>query len=141
MSSELTTIQQCIADTPDVLFAVLVGSRANGTQTDRSDWDIAIQWQYGPMLERISSHEVLRHRIAHSLSVTDEKIDLIDLSSTRLAMQALVVEEGQLIWANDELAWAKYQVRIWRELEDHYWTQTHTAKPPPSHSPHLPVSF
>jgi predicted nucleotidyltransferase len=127
MSSELTTIQQCIADTPDVLFAVLVGSRANGTQTDRSDWDIAIQWQTGPMLERINSHEMLRHCIAQRLSVPDEKIDLIDLSSTRMAMQALVVEEGQLIQANDELAWAKYQVRVWRELEHYYWEKTHAA--------------
>jgi hypothetical protein len=52
---------------------------------------------------------------------------LIDLSSSRLAMRALVVEEGQLIWANDELAWAKYQVRVWRELEYYYWGQTHAA--------------
>ncbi len=42
-------------------------------------------------------------------------------------MRALVVEEGQLIWANDELAWAKYQVRVWRELEYYYWGQTHAA--------------
>lgn len=127
MSFELTAIRQCIAGTRNVLFAVLVGSRANGTQTDRSGWDIAVQWQTGPMLERINSHEMLRHCIAQRLSVPDEKIDLIDLSSTRLAMRALVIEEGQLILANDELVWAKYQVRVWRELEHYYWEKAHAA--------------
>jgi uncharacterized protein len=124
---DLTALKTAIANTPDVLFAVLVGSRANSSHTDQSDWDIAVQWQYGSLLDRIEKHEALRNHLAHTLAVPDKKIDLIDLSSTRLAMQALVVEEGQLIWANDELAWAKYQVRVWRELEDYYWGQTHAA--------------
>ena len=127
MPSELTAIRQCIADTPNVLFAVLVGSRVDGTQSGRSDWDIAVHWQYGPALDRITNHESLRQQIAKVLSVPDEEIDLIDLSNSRLAMQALVVEEGQLITANDELAWAKYQVRVWRELENYYWDKTHAA--------------
>lgn len=126
-SPEINAIQRCIAHTPDVLFAVLVGSRANESHTGQSDWDVAVLWRYGPGLERIGQHETLRHHLARQLGVPDGKIDLIDLSSSRLAMRALVVEEGQLIWANDELAWAKYQVRVWRELEDYYWGQTHAA--------------
>lgn len=123
----MIAIKQCVANIPDVLFAVLVGSRVNHTQTEQSDWDIAIQWRYGPALERIGKHETLRHHLARRLDVPADEIDLIDLSNVRLAMQALVVEEGQLIWANDELAWAKYQVRVWRELEDYYWRQAHHA--------------
>jgi uncharacterized protein len=93
------------AETPDVPFALQVGSRANGTQADLSNWDIAVKWKYGPKPDRINSHETVRHRIAHERIVPDEKTDLIDLSSTRLAVQALVLEEGQLLWAHDELAW------------------------------------
>ncbi len=126
-SPHIIAIQHCIANTPDVLFAVLVGSRANDTQTEQSDWDIAVKWRYGPALDRVGKHETLRHNLARRLAVPDEKIDLVDLSSTRLTMQALVVEEGQLIWAKDELAWAKYQVRVWRELEDYYWRQAHAG--------------
>jgi len=127
VSSQIIAIQQCIANTPDVLFAVLVGSRANNSQREHSDWDIAVLWRHGPALDRIGKHETLRNVLARRLAVPDEKIDLIDLSSTRLTMQALVVEEGQLIWANDALAWAKYQVRVWRELEDYYWKKAHAA--------------
>lgn len=126
-SSQIIAIQQCIANTPDVLFAVLVGSRANNSQTEHSDWDIAVLWRHGPALERIGKHETLRHDLACHLAIPDDKVDLIDLSSTRLAMQAVVVEEGQLIWANDALAWAKYQIRVWRELEDYYRKKAHAA--------------
>lgn len=126
-SPHIIAIQQCIANTPDVLFAVLVGSRANNSQTERSDWDIAVLWRHGLSLERIGKHETLRHDLARHLAIPDDKVDLIDLSSTRLAMQAVVVEEGQLIWANDALAWAKYQVRVWRELEDYYWKKAHAS--------------
>jgi uncharacterized protein len=126
-SPPIIAIQQCIANTLDVLFAVLVGSRADDTQTEQSDWDIAVQWRYGPALDRIGKHETLCHHLARYLAVPDEKINLIDLSNTSLIMQALVLEEGQLIWANDELAWAKYQVRVWRELETFYWRQAHAA--------------
>ena len=40
-------LQNLLAETPGILFAVLVGSRANGSATQGSDWDIAIQWQFG----------------------------------------------------------------------------------------------
>lgn len=116
-----------LTDTPEALFAVLVGSRANGSATDKSDWDIAIQWQYGDALERIARHELMRHRLARILEVSDDQIDLIDLSDARLAMRALVAEEGCLLVANDELAWTKFLTRTWRELEDFYWKRTHAA--------------
>lgn len=127
VSSQIIAIQKRIANTPDVMFAVLVGSRANDTHTDQSDWDIAALWRHGPALDRIGKHELLRHDLARHLAIPDDKVDLIDLSNTRLAMQAVVVEEGQLVWANDALAWAKYQVRVWRELEDYYWKKAHAA--------------
>lgn len=116
-----------LADTPEILFAVLVGSRANGSATEKSDWDIAIQWQYGDALERIARHEMMRHQLARKLEVPDDQIDLIDLSNAGLAMRALAAEEGRLLVANDELAWAKFLTRTWRELEDFYWERTHAA--------------
>jgi predicted nucleotidyltransferase len=120
-------LRQVLTDTPEALFAVLVGSRANGSATDKSDWDIAIQWQYGDALERITRHELMRHRLARILEVSDDQIDLIDLSDACLAMRALVAEEGCLLVANDELAWTKFLTRTWRELEDFYWERTHAA--------------
>ena len=123
----IVTIQQVLLDTQDVLFAFLVGSRANNSATDASDWDIAIQWRYGDALARIAKHELLRHRLASMLAMPDSQIDLIDLSDARLAMQALAAEEGCLMVANDELAWAKFLTRTWRDLEDYYWERAHAA--------------
>ena len=123
----IAELQQVLADTPEVLFAVLVGSRTNGSAAEKSDWDIAIQWQYGDALERISKHELMRHRLARILEAPDDQIDLIDLSNARLAMRALVAEDGSLLVVNDELAWAKFLMRTWRELEDFYWERTHAA--------------
>jgi predicted nucleotidyltransferase len=123
----IAELRLVLTDTPEVLFAVLVGSRANGSATENSDWDIAIQWQYGDALERIARHELMRHRLARILEAPDEPIDLIDLSNARLAMRALVAEEGFLLVVNDELAWAKFLTRTWRELEDFYWERAHAA--------------
>lgn len=123
----IAELRQVLADTPEALFAALVGSRANGSATEKSDWDIAIQWQHGDALKRIAKHESMRHRLARALEIPDDQIDLIDLSNTRLAMKALVAEEGCLLVVNDELAWTKFLTRTWRELEDFYWERTHAA--------------
>lgn len=123
----IAKLRQVLTDTPEILFAVLVGSRANDSATEKSDWDIAILWQYGDAMARIAKHELMRRRLALTLEVPDTQIDLIDLSNARLAMRALVAEEGYLLAVNDELAWTKFLTRTWRELEDFYWERTHAA--------------
>lgn len=131
MSSEyerhMPDLISALSNTPEVLFAVLVGSRADGSATDRSDWDIAVQWRHGDACERIARHELLRRQLADILEVPDDQVDLIDLARARLAMCALVAEEGKLLAANDELAWARFLTRTWREIEDYYWERAHAA--------------
>lgn len=91
-------LAQVLAETPDVAFAALVGSRANHTARDNSDWDIAVCWKSGAdRFARLGQHEALRHRLAQSLEIQDEQIDLIDLSSARLAMKAVVAEKGTVL--------------------------------------------
>ncbi|MGV8935012.1 MAG: type VII toxin-antitoxin system MntA family adenylyltransferase antitoxin [Gallionellaceae bacterium] len=125
--SFIAELKKVLTATPDVLFAVLVGSRANGSSTEKSDWDVAIQWQYGDARERIAKHELMRHRLARIFEVSDDQIDLIDLSNSQLAMRALVAEEGSLLVVNDERSWTKFLTRTWRELEDFYWERAHAA--------------
>jgi hypothetical protein len=116
-----------LAEAPELLFAVLVGSRADGSATGESDWDIALQWRCGDASNRIAWHESMRRRLAYIIQVPEDRLDLIDLSNARLAMRALVAEEGLLLAVNDELAWARFLVRTWRELEDFYWERAHAA--------------
>jgi predicted nucleotidyltransferase len=109
-------------------FAVLIGSRSTGQATEQSDWDIAIQW--GAELsftEQLSRTEQLRHALMRSLGIKEQKIDLIDVRSARLAMRALVAEEGRVLAVNDELAWIRFLKATWSELEDHYWRAQHAA--------------
>ncbi len=121
-------LARVIADTTGVAFAILIGSRTGNTAQAGSDWDIAVCWRpTGTPLTHIGQHEMLRHRLAQCLDIPDEKIDLIDLASARLAMKAVVVEEGTVLHIQDDLAWAYFQTATWRELEDYYWHRAHAA--------------
>ena len=132
-------LRQVLAQTSGVAFAVLIGSRANQSAREGSDWDIAVLWNPADRSAdslslkrtdlsflRFGRHEALRRLLAQCLNVDDEKIDLIDLSSARLAMKSLVVEEGIVVYLKDDLAWAHFQTATWRELEDHYWDRAHS---------------
>ncbi|MFO8015859.1 type VII toxin-antitoxin system MntA family adenylyltransferase antitoxin [Thioalkalivibrio sp.] len=113
---------------PHLEVAVLIGSRCRGTATEASDWDFAIQWS--PQLgfeEGLAATERLRAELAETLGTGLERIDLIDLRSARLAMRAVVAEEGCLLKGDGSLAWSHFLLRTWRELEDWTWESTHAA--------------
>jgi predicted nucleotidyltransferase len=112
----------------DLVFAVLVGSRAQGKSHPGSDWDIALQWTPGLDLWTVLAHtETLRRQLAQTLQVTEATVDLIDLRRANLAMRASVAEEGLPLTGEHTLVWAQFLTRTWRELEDFYWDQRHAA--------------
>lgn len=122
------TIRQVLKDYPQIRFAVLIGSRAQGTATPDSDWDIAIRWKYGlDWMTVLSTTEILRRHIAEALGMAESKIDLIDLSRANLAMRASVAEEGKPIKGQETLAWFHFLQRTRREIEDFYWNMYHAA--------------
>ena len=139
----LHDLTHALSTVPELAFAVLVGSRAKDLAKNESDWDVAVLWKPGPVplaltpssvsddlgckIGRLGRHEALRRHLAKALHVSDTEIDLIDLSSAGLAMKAAVVEEGKELLIPDELEWARFQSRVWRELEDFYWERTHAA--------------
>jgi predicted nucleotidyltransferase len=125
--ARIDILKSVLAQTPDVLFAVLVGSRAQSQNRTDSDWDIAVYWEYSDSMKRIEQHEILRHQLAKALAESDSNIDLIDIRDARLAMRALIAEEGFILQVNNELAWARFLTRTWRELEDFYWERQHAA--------------
>ena len=120
--------QSVLAHRADLTFAVLVGSRANGTAHEGSDWDIAIQW--APSLrgtDKWVATELLRQALRHTLQESEDQIDMIDLADTRLAMRALVAEEGIPLHIGNDLAWVRFLQSTWSQLEDHQWRQQHAA--------------
>ena len=109
-------------------LAVLVGSQANGTATAQSDWDIALRWRkdIAPM-DQLLLGESLKQAIYQDLGVHPEQVDIIDLSQAKLAMRALVAEEGVVLKGQDSLPWMHFLTRTWAEIEDFHWRKTHAA--------------
>lgn len=117
-----------LADEPELEFAVLVGSRAADTALQKSDWDIALQWNAGlDWLDVLGKTETLRRKLAKTIGIESADIDLIELRRANLAMRATVAEQGVSLTGEDSLAWAHFLTRTWRELEDFYWEQRRAA--------------
>ncbi len=109
-------------------LAILIGSRAIGTARQDSDWDIAIQWIRGKdFVQQLAATEQLRRFLAEKLGVSEQSVDLIDLPTARLTMRAVVAEEGIPLKGGDNLAWHRFLLRTWRELEEQYWEKTYAA--------------
>lgn len=128
MSSPIDRLRHALAAVPDLELAILIGSRATGTARPDSDWDFAIQWSrsLGGM-SKLGRMEALRREVARQLGRDETAIDLIDLPSARLAMRAVVAEEGVVLKGDDSLYWHRFLQRTWRELEEYYWEQTYAA--------------
>lgn len=117
-----------VAAVPELELAILIGSRATNTARPDSDWDIAIQWDRGlNFVEQLAAIEQLRKKISEKLGISASLVDLIDLPTARLAMRAVVAEEGVVIKGVDSIAWNRFLQRTWRELEEHYWEETYAA--------------
>ena len=123
-----STVHAVLGADSGLAFAVLVGSRAEGTATQDSDWDIAIQWSKRILpMDKLGKAEELRQSLCRALQVADSQIDLIDLSDARLTMRALVAEEGVPLWIGDDLAWVRFLQNTWAQLEDNQWRRQHAA--------------
>jgi predicted nucleotidyltransferase len=130
-SPSMSALAPVLRQTPQLQFAVLVGSRATGKAHANSDWDIALQWNPAmDWMEQLGATETLRRQLAQALYANTERIDcidLIDLHRANLTMRASVAEEGIPLLGDDTLEWARFLNRTWRELEDFYWDQQHAT--------------
>ncbi len=124
----ISRLSDILSNQPELELAILIGSRATGTAHPDSDWDIAIQWNRGiDFLKQLAATEQLRRTLAERLGMSEQDVDLIDIPTARLAMRAVVAEEGVPLKGGDSLAWYRFLQRTWRELEEQYWEQTYAA--------------
>jgi len=126
--NKLDSLINFLQTIPDLELAVLVGSRAQGTATHQSDWDIAVRWgKQINGLARLEHLEIMKQQIADRMEIHKDQVDLIDLAAARLAMRAVIVEEGIVLKGEDTLAWSHYLTQTWGELEDYYWRKNNAA--------------
>lgn len=112
----------------DLELAVLVGRQENEEATTASDWDSALRWKNNvDRLLILQQTEVLKQGIADAMHIHKGQIDFIDMTQARLAMRAVIVEEGVILKGEDTLAWSHFLTQTWAELEDYYWRQNHAA--------------
>jgi predicted nucleotidyltransferase len=98
---------------PEVLFALLFGSRATGRPHPGSDWDVAVYLD-----EELSPRQRFRHRLQLIGELDDlGEIDLVVLNEAPalLGHRALL---GQLLFARDRIAYVRYFVRTLSRSED-----------------------
>lgn len=126
--NKLDSLTSFLQTIPDLELAVLVGSRADGTATYQSDWDIAVRWKkHINGLARLEHSEIMKQQIADIMQIHKDQIDLIDIAAARLAMRAVIAEEGILLKGEDTLEWSHYLIQTWGELEDYYWRKNNAA--------------
>ena len=126
--TRIAALKNLLQTIPDLQLVVLIGSQAGGTATPGSDWDIAVLWErHITGLERLQYMEVLKQNIAEIIAIHRDKVDLIDMVSVRLAMSAVIAEEGVVLKGGETLAWIHFLTKTWSELEDYYWRLAHAA--------------
>ena len=126
--NKLDHLKKMLQTIPDLELAILIGSQAGGMATGQSDWDIAVRWKK-PIkgLASLEHAENLKQQIAAAINIHKDQIDLVDMTSARLAMRAVIAEEGIILKGEDTLAWSHYLTQTWGELEDYYWRKNHAA--------------
>ena len=121
-------LQVSLAQDQSVSLAVLVGSRANGTAREDSDWDVAIMVDPAlPAMMRFAELQRLQVSLALQAGIPIEQLDLIDLNAAGLGMREQVANQGILLKGDNTLAWSHFLVRTWRELEEFTWEQQRAA--------------
>ncbi len=124
----ITQLSQALAAVSELELAVLVGSQANGSATAQSDWDIAIRCVNRTLpAEQLAFEAKLVQLIAQTLAIHPDKIDLIQLTSAKLAMREVVANQGIPLKGEQTLAWFHFLTQTWAEVEDFYWRKNHAA--------------
>lgn len=128
MNQTLATIKDVLQTFSDLELAVLIGSQAKDNATPESDWDIALRWNKNVgALHALQQTELLKQKISDATHLHRDKIDIIDMTKARLAMRAVIAEEGIVLKGENTLAWSHFLTQTWAELEDYYWRQSHAA--------------
>lgn len=124
----IESLRSLLRSIPEIELAILIGSRTQESAGNSSDWDIAIRWKKNISgLARLDQTEHLKNLIFTQVGISKDQIDIIDMAAIRLAMRAVIAEEGVILKGENTLAWNHFLTQTWGELEDYYWRQQHAA--------------
>jgi uncharacterized protein len=105
------------ADLPaDLNLVVLFGSRAKGTATSNSDWDLGVRFGPGeadPM--RLYRLDV---ELAQFLGCSSDAVDVVDLDQASYLLQRVVAEHGQSLFERRPGLFGSFCSRAIRQWAD-----------------------
>ncbi|MBB3142010.1 type VII toxin-antitoxin system MntA family adenylyltransferase antitoxin [Halomonas organivorans] len=120
-----------LATTDDEIAVLwLYGSRAKGTATSNSDYDLAVafrSFEEDP-LERRLRPELLAQAWQDALGLTGDQLSIVDINLAPIPLAHAVIRTGQVLHANDRLRLIREENRITSMWElDHQYHQRHHA--------------
>lgn len=128
---KLQTLSQWSRQHPDLKLLVLFGSRARGDHDPSSDWDFAFLTNPTPAkttYDWVPGGDLLPI-LTQRLQTSDEKIDLIDLSTCSDILAHYVARDGQLIYERDPGEFARFQQQALKTPDKlHQFRQTQRQK-------------
>jgi uncharacterized protein len=99
-------------DHPDLKLLILFGSRARGEEDPSSDWDFAFLSEPDHPTDRkpfwFPGSDLL-DTLCKLLQISDEKIDLVDLSTCSDILAHFVARDGQVVYEKTPGEFAQFQ--------------------------------
>ncbi len=114
----LGALRAALEPMPQVVAALLFGSRARGSARDDSDVDVAI-------LLRAAPRDEGRYRVVRELldafygHVSSEQLDLVLLNDAPPALAFQVLKHGTMVVCRDDVAMHRFRVRTYRVHADY----------------------
>lgn len=115
MPDDVERIREELIGRSEVTLAYLFGSRARGTATAESDFDVAVR-----VFEALPNRLRYRVRLAEGLAALlgGAKVEVVLLDDAPPALAGRIVREGKLLVSRDETERVRFEVRALEEEFD-----------------------
>lgn len=106
-------LSRFLFDDPNVLFAVLFGSRARGKENRGSDLDLAVFFLDPPQgIEMLALINTLSN-------ISGTQIDLVPLNSASPLLRHQVMKYGIKLFVKDELQYRRFREKLMTDFEEY----------------------
>jgi predicted nucleotidyltransferase len=110
----LTKLTELAAQDDAIAVLWLYGSRAKGTASEESDFDLAVAFKQpgGEPLERRLRPELLAQSWQDALDLPEGLLSLVDINLAPITLAHVIVRTGRALQVNDPLRLAREENRI-----------------------------
>lgn len=129
-TSILQGLAELAARDNEIAVLWLYGSRAKGTASEESDYDLAVAFRTfeKDALERRLRPELLAQAWQDALSLPEGRLSLVNINQAPLPLAHVIIRTGQVLQATDRLRLVREENRITSMWEiDHQYHQQHFA--------------